>query len=237
MRVGARQKNNPADARLLPARVGDNMNFVELVGYAAVAVNIGVYLMRTMIPLRLFAVVTNVLFIAYALLAGINPTLLLNCILLPLNVYRLVEMILLVRRARVAASSPTFDISFINPYTKRREVTDGQAIFNKGDVADAMYIVQSGRFVIPELGIALTPGTLVGELGLLAPSGLRTQSLLCEERGTLLVLSYEQFRRLFFQNPKFGFYFLQLTTGRLFENIERLERGQKIPDLLAPQAV
>jgi CRP/FNR family cyclic AMP-dependent transcriptional regulator len=29
---------------------------------------------------------------------------------------------------------------------------------------------------------------------------------------------------LYFQNPQFGFYFLRLTTERLFENIGRLEK-------------
>ncbi|MGC1900693.1 MAG: Crp/Fnr family transcriptional regulator, partial [Pseudolabrys sp.] len=29
---------------------------------------------------------------------------------------------------------------------------------------------------------------------------------------------------LYFQNPQFGFYFLRLTTERLFDNISRLEK-------------
>jgi len=31
-------------------------------------------------------------------------------------------------------------------------------------------------------------------------------------------------KQLYFQNPKFGFYFLQLTSRRLFENVARLEK-------------
>ncbi len=211
------------------------MSAVEVVGYIAVVLNIGVYLMRTMIPLRMLAIVSNSLFIAFSALASIYPTLLLNCILLPLNIYRLTEMILLVRRARLAATGHDFDISFIHPYTKRRDVAAGETIFSKGDAADAMYIIKSGRFVLPEIGVELPAGALVGELGLLAPSNARTQSLVCQEGGTLLVLSYDQFKRLFFQNPRFGFYFLQLTTSRLFENIEMMEKGPRLMDALAPQ--
>jgi len=33
-----------------------------------------------------------------------------------------------------------------------------------------------------------------------------------------------------FKNPSFGFYFLRLTTARLFENIERLEKAVLIRD-------
>ncbi|MGE3869850.1 MAG: Crp/Fnr family transcriptional regulator, partial [Pseudorhodoplanes sp.] len=197
---------------------------VELIGYAAVVVNIGVYLMRTMIPLRIFAVATNVLFIAYAFFAGVYPTLLLNCILLPLNAFRLMEMLILVRKARAAAIASDFDVDFIKPYTRKRLATAGEVLFRKGDQADAMYLVRSGTFTVPELGIAVAPGTLVGELGLLAPGGRRTQSLVCVDGGELLALSYDRFRQLFLQNPKFGFSFLQLTAGRLFENIGVMER-------------
>lgn len=210
------------------------MNTVEMIGYAAVAVNVGVYLMRTMIPLRILAIVTNALFIAYALSAEVYPTLLLNCILLPLNIYRLGEMLLLVKRTRVAATHTDFDLTFIRPYTKRRQFAAGENVFSKGDRADGMFIVETGVFTLPESSIDLPVNSLVGELGLLAPGGVRTQSLVCKEPGALLVLSYEQFRQLFFQNPKFGYYFLQLTTGRLFQNIDALERALQVRGLPHP---
>jgi hypothetical protein len=210
------------------------MHPVDVIGYAAVAVNIGVYLMRTMIPLRIFAIVTNALFIAYSYSIGVYPTLVLNCILLPLNLFRLGEMVLLVRRTRVAATHSDFDLGFIRPYTARRAVSAGEQIFAKGESAAAMYIVESGVFELPESAIELSAGSLVGELGLLAPGGVRTQSLVCKSAGTLRVLNYQQFRQLFFQNPTFGFYFLQLTTGRLFQNIDALERALAIRGLPDP---
>ena len=212
------------------------MSAVEMLGYAAVIVNIGVYLMRTMIPLRIFAVVTNCMFIGYAFFSGVYPTLLLNCILLPLNGYRLAEMLILVRQTRTAAIQHDVDMSFIRPFTRQQTVHTGERLFAKGDTADAMYLIESGRFVLPESGIELSAGSIVGELGLLAPDGLRTQSLLCEDGGIVLRLGYEQFKQLYFQNPKFGYYFLQLTTGRLFENLATLEKtltAHGIPNPLA----
>jgi CRP-like cAMP-binding protein len=44
------------------------------------------------------------------------------------------------------------------------------------------------------------------------------------EDGEVLTASYQQVKELYFQNPQFGFYFLRLTTERLFENIARLEK-------------
>ena len=39
----------------------------------------------------------------------------------------------------------------------------------------------------------------------------------------MLEISYDQVRQLYFQNPAFGFYFLELTARRLFDTIARQE--------------
>jgi CRP-like cAMP-binding protein len=64
---------------------------------------------------------------------------------------------------------------------------------------------------------------VASQLALLAPDQTRTQTLECVENGEALHITYEQVKQLYYQNPQFGFYFLQLTSRRLFENISRLE--------------
>jgi CRP/FNR family transcriptional regulator, cyclic AMP receptor protein len=86
-----------------------------------------------------------------------------------------------------------------------------------------MYLVVTGRFELTETKMAVKPGTVVGELGFLAPDGLRTQSLVCLEDGEVMELGYDRFEELYFQNPQFGLAFLKLTSRRLFQNIARLE--------------
>jgi CRP-like cAMP-binding protein len=86
-----------------------------------------------------------------------------------------------------------------------------------------MFFVLSGRFVLRELHLELGAGQVVGELGLLAPDNHRTQTLECAAAGEVLTIKYDDVRQLYFQNPEFGFYFLRLTTQRLFQNIARLE--------------
>jgi CRP-like cAMP-binding protein len=86
-----------------------------------------------------------------------------------------------------------------------------------------MFFIVSGRFRLVEIDIDILHGQVVGELGFLTSDKARTATLQCVEAGEVLVIAYEQVRQLYFQNPQFGFYFLQLTTGRLFENIARLE--------------
>ena len=59
---------------LFPASV----SLPEIAAYAAVILNIAVYWMRTMVPLRIFAIAVNVLFIVYSSAEHIYPTLILN---------------------------------------------------------------------------------------------------------------------------------------------------------------
>jgi hypothetical protein len=61
----------------------------DLLGYAAAALVLLTFLAQSMHTLRAVAIGSNVLFIAYALLADLPPVLLLHALLLPLNAWRL----------------------------------------------------------------------------------------------------------------------------------------------------
>jgi CRP-like cAMP-binding protein len=87
-----------------------------------------------------------------------------------------------------------------------------------------MFYVMSGLFRVSEIGVELGRGQIVGELALLAPGKKRSQSVECVADGEVLEISYDKVRQLYFQSPKFGFFFLQLATRRLFENLERQDR-------------
>ena len=115
-------------------------------------------------------------------------------------------------------------MDWLKPFTTKRTVKAGDFLFRKAEKADAMYFVMSGEFQIPELGVSIGPGQVIGELGLLAPDQIRTQTVECVKDAEILRISYDQVKQLYFQNPKFGFYFLQLTSRRLFENVARLEQ-------------
>ena len=114
-------------------------------------------------------------------------------------------------------------MDWLKPFMSHRACKAGEIMFHKGDVATELYYVLSGKYQLEEGRIAIAPGEIVGEIALVAPAGRRTQTLACLEDGDLLTIGYPQIRQLYFQNPTFGFYFLQLTSGRLFKNIEKLE--------------
>jgi CRP/FNR family transcriptional regulator, cyclic AMP receptor protein len=210
-----------------------DFDIAQVAAALAVVLNIAVYSMRTMIPLRIIALTTNALFIVYAGMRGVFPTLILNCVLLPLNAYRLHQMLDLIRRIKRAAETE-FDMNWLKPFMSRQSVAAGTTLFRKGDSADAMYVIAAGKFRLAESGLEIPAGSVVGEMGLFSPDGQRTQTLLCEQEGEIFSIKYQDFKQLYFQNPEFGFYFLQLTTKRLFENIGRLENTLAARDVLVP---
>jgi hypothetical protein len=179
-------------------------------------------LMRTMVPLRVTGIISDVFFIGYGVLSGTVTTLILYTLLLPINIFRLAQMLRLVKRARIAARGD-LSMDWLKPFMNRRKYGKGEVLFRKGDRANEMFFTVTGKFLVTELGIELPPGRLVGELGFLAPDNRRTQSLECTEDGQVLAITYDRLLEIYFQNPEFGYYFLRLSTERLLQNITRLE--------------
>lgn len=192
-------------------------------GYIAAFLVFMTFSMKTMVPLRIVGIASNIFFIAYGYLAPAYPLLVLHLALLPLNSFRLRQMLVLVRQIDVA-SRGDLNMDWLKPFTTSRDVARGETLFRKGDVARSMMFIMSGRFRIAEIGVELGQGQVVGELGLISPEQKRTQTLDCLDGGRVLEVTYDQVKQLYFQNPKFGFFFLQLISRRLFENIGNAER-------------
>ena len=205
-------------------RIGEIAGYLgEIAGYLAAVLVFLTFYMKTMIPLRMIGICSNCMFIIYGSLDGLYPVLVLHLILLPLNALRLREMLRLTQQVRRAAQGD-LNMDWLKPFTSTHWARSGDVLFRKGDAADAMFFVVSGHYRLTELGIDIPLGEIVGELGLFALNKSRTQTLECIGDGELMRISYEQVKQLYYQNPQFGFYFIQLTTRRLFENIARLER-------------
>jgi hypothetical protein len=65
---------------------------INLLGYVASCAVLATFLMRTMTPLRLVAILSNVLFLAYGYVEHIYPVFFLHLALLPINSWRLVTL-------------------------------------------------------------------------------------------------------------------------------------------------
>jgi CRP/FNR family transcriptional regulator, cyclic AMP receptor protein len=200
-----------------------NIHWPMWFGYAAVVTSVVTCAMKTMIPLRIVSMVCNTLFIVYGFFGAVYPTFLLNLILLPLNTLRLQEMRKLIRDVEMAASFGENSIDWLKPFMHGRKFRKGDILFHKGDIADAIFYSVGGRYRLCELGIEIPPGQIFGDLGFISPGNRRTQTIECIEDGEVLSATYQQVKELYYQNPQFGFYFLRLTSERLFQNIGRLE--------------
>src|SRR5215469_10661962 len=194
----------------------------NLLGYIAAGFVFVTFWMKTMVPLRLLGIGSNIFFIAYGYLASAYPPLLLHVFLLPLNIVRLREMTHLIKQIETAASGD-LNMTWIKPFTSSRIMKAGEVIFSKGETANSLFFIVSGRCHLIESGIDIAPGAVVGEFALILPDKIRTQTLQCTEAGKLLEITYGQVKQLYYQNPTFGFFFPQLISRRLFENIKRLE--------------
>jgi len=103
----------------------------------------------------------------------------------------------------------------------RRAFKAGEVLFRKGDLADEIVYIASGQLRLQEHGELLGPGDLIGEIGLFSPDKRRTQSIVCETDGELYRMTGEMIYRLYYQNPKLGFYFMRLVVKRLLRDIQR----------------
>jgi CRP-like cAMP-binding protein len=179
--------------------------------------------MRTMIPLRVFAILTNIVLIATAIPSRNYLVILVQSLVLVLNSYRLHQMLQLVRDVKKSVNSD-LSMEWLKPFMTERKCAGGEVLFYKDEKAEDMFYIVSGRFKLVESGIELPVGAIVGEFGMLIPSNVRTQTLECVEAGLILSVSYTKVEELYVQNPAFGFYFLRLVSARLFQNIDTLQQ-------------
>lgn len=201
----------------------------QLLGYVAAACVFVTFYMKTMVPLRIAGIVSNVLFIGYGYALDAYPVLILHVVLLPLNILRLHQMLTLIRQVEEATRGE-LHMDWVKPFSSTRNVVVGEVLFHRGDPANEMFFVVSGRFRVTERFIDLDAGDVFGELGLLHAGQTRSASVECMEAGQLLRIGYDQVKQLYLQNPKFGFYFLSLVSHRLFHNLSLASQPSGLTD-------
>lgn len=203
-----------------------DLNWVELIGYGSTALTIATYSMKTIVPLRVVSIATSFFSIAYASILGIWPMLLTSLVVLPLNSIRLYQILKLMRQIKHAPDG-AYLVEWLHPFSVRRRHKAGQVVFRRGDSASSMLLIEGGKYQLIETGEIFTPGDLVGEIGFVSPDHRRTLSLICVEPGTVGEVSYSDVRQLYFQNPQFGYFFLQLVGSHLVDKLQDA-RGELI---------
>ncbi len=170
--------------------------------------------MTRIVPLRLLSMSAGVFTGVYAYVTGFWPALLLAVLQLPIN-------LLLLRSARrtmadiARADTPDHAADILRRYGLEQRATSGQVLFRRGDPASAVHIIESGTVLLPEIGIRLEQGDVLGEMGLFSRGNTRDQSAVCESDVTLTTLSREAFRHVHDAHPEIGFALMRLIRRRL----------------------
>lgn len=196
----------------------DGVGLTDLAGWGAAAFTLLAYSMKTMLPLRVAGIAANLLFIAYGLAEWIVPVLILHLLLLPFNLYRLVEILRTTRQAQ-AARRGAHPPGWLRHLVKARDYEAGAYIFRKGDAADNLYFLDSGRVRLVEIGTLLPEGELFGEIAFFTDARERTLSARCEGPCRIAELDEKTFMRLYYQNPAFGVHVVRLIARRLIDGM------------------
>jgi CRP/FNR family transcriptional regulator, cyclic AMP receptor protein len=202
---------------------------IVVAAWVAALLVFAAFFMKTMIPLRLVAIASNVAFVAYALLGlrygifgRVYPILVLHAALLPLNIVRLRQITRLIDAVNEASRGETFE--YLIPYMMSERHPNGSTVFAKGDAADKLYFIEKGRIFFPEFGRRLSAGGVFGEVGLFAPQGVRSASAVCEGDCRLYAITRDKVLELYHQDPRFGFFLIRLVSALVQEDDRRGSR-------------
>src|ERR1700737_76238 len=100
--------------------------------------------MRTMIPLRVFGILTNLVLITTAVPSHNYLIILVQTGVLGLNSYRLHQMLQLVRDVKKSVNSD-LSMEWLKPFMTERKCEAGEVLFYKDEKAeDMLYIVSGG---------------------------------------------------------------------------------------------
>lgn len=196
------------------------IDWIEVTGWLAAAFTFSAYSMKTMLPLRVVAVFANLSFISYSYAEWILPTLALHLALLPLNLTRLIQILRMRRKMRQVRRDGA-DLDWLRPLLKAVEMPDEAYVFHKGDPPDRIYLIDRGEIELVELGKVLGAGELFGEIAFFTEQKVRTLSARCKGPCRILTMNEDDFLKLYYQDPSFGYTMVKLVASRLYEGIEQ----------------
>ena len=118
------------------------MSFVDLLGYAASAAVLATFCMSTMIALRIVAIISNVLFVAYGIVDHVYPVFILHAILFPVNALRVVQL------QRVAQSTVQNALDGRAPIflTGNRTIREAALVLSEQNIG-ALCVLAGGRLI------------------------------------------------------------------------------------------
>ncbi len=175
-------------------------------------------LMKRMVPLRVFAMLGNGVFVVAEYLAHDRVAVALQFSLMLINGYRLWDLKrLIAAMAHANEQAPLSD--WLLPHMRKKKIAAGTTLFAKGDAAHEMFYIHDGTVRLVENGHRLGPGSLIGEIGLFAEDRRRTATIVAETACVCYSMTDEAIYLLYFQNPRLGFLLVRMIVQRLTRDL------------------
>src|ERR1700730_10477091 len=102
-----------------------HMGWPEVFGFGGALFYIATHWMKTMVPLRILGITSNVCLLAYATLHASVPSMMLYGALIPINSLRLTQMLKLVRQVEDAAQVD-LNMDWLKPFMSKRTYEAGE---------------------------------------------------------------------------------------------------------------
>ncbi len=151
-----------------------------------------------------------------------------NAIFKALNVTNRSEAILIASRTAAVRSQQirqaeegSLDLDWLLPHMTHRRLTKDTVVFRKGDPGNQLFYLQRGGIRLPEINERIPAGNLFGEIGIFSPAHERTCSAVCETDVDLFSLTEEQVKQIYYLNPQFAFFVVNLIAKRLMADRAR----------------
>jgi hypothetical protein len=201
------------------------MNLSDELGWAAAALVLASFCLKTIYSLRIVAACSNVAFIAYALSVGAVPILVLHALLLPLNIFRLAQNVYLKRRVQFASNSDAGKL-LILPYMNRITLPAGSVIFRKNEPSNQIYYIIEGMVELIEQCETRGHGELMGLLGVFNLGGVRLDTAVTSTSVHLGVMSVADVERALLHDPALNRFLLKVLAEKSYNNALRSANGQ-----------
>lgn len=187
------------------------MRAAEFVGYLASALVFATFYMKTLTPMRVVAIASNIAFIGYGYLGEMLPILVLHSVLLPLNIWRLQRMWPKAKRVR-RVTEDDFRLGRILPGTAYRHFAPGETIFRKGDPTRELLLITAGSVRLTELQIEVGEGAIIGEIGVFSQNKTRTVTAVALTTVDAVAIAEDRVIAVYDDNRELGFNLVALIT-------------------------
>jgi hypothetical protein len=205
--------------------LNDPYSLLSMTAFLGIAILLAGLGVRSLWHLRLALMAAAALLVIYGVAAGKTLIVIVAAAALVINSFRTLQIQNISRRIR-RTRHYGYELAPLLPLMRKETLSEGDNIFTKGDMANRLYVLVSGKVRFEEHGVTIEgnpAGVLFGEFGLFTKSGIRTSSARCLTPVELHSMTSEEVDRLYFQQPEFGYALAKIMATRMASNIENLE--------------